>query len=50
MVVDPLDAEDLADAIKGKKTEDHAVDALRYGLVAEASPPSPGVREAQFGG
>jgi len=49
MVVDPLDDEDLADAIKGKKTEDHAVDALRYGLVAEASPPAPRVGEASFG-
>jgi hypothetical protein len=50
MVVDPLDDEDLADAIKGKKTEDHACDALRYGLVAEASPPAPKVGSAQFGG
>ena len=36
MVRDPLDPEDLADAIKTQKTEDHAVDALRYGLAAEA--------------
>lgn len=50
MVVDPLDPEDLADAVKGKKTEDHAVDCLRYGLVAEASPPSPGVRPVVIGG
>ncbi|MPZ68595.1 MAG: terminase [Actinobacteria bacterium] len=35
MVHDPLDAEDLADKIKSQKTEDHGVDALRYGLVAE---------------
>lgn len=49
MVVDPLDQEDLADAIKGKKTEDHPVDALRYGLVAEASPPAPAAAAAQFG-
>lgn len=41
MVVDPLDPEDLADAIRGTKTEDHAVDALRYGLCAEAQPPRP---------
>lgn len=41
MVVDPLDPEDVADAIKGQKTEDHAVDALRYGLAAEAQPPRP---------
>lgn len=38
MVHDPLDVEDLADKIKTAKTEDHAVDALRYGLVAEAQP------------
>lgn len=44
MVVDPLDPEDLADAVRGQKTEDHAVDALRYGLCAEAQPPRP--REA----
>ena len=36
MVRDPLDGEDLADAIKGVKTEDHDVDCLRYGLMAEA--------------
>jgi phage terminase large subunit len=41
MVVDPLDPEDLADAVRGQKTEDHAVDALRYGLCAEAQPPRP---------
>jgi PBSX family phage terminase large subunit len=41
MVVDPLDPEDVADEIKGKKTEDHAPDALRYGLCAEAQPPRP---------
>lgn len=34
-VHDPLDPEDLADSIKGVKTEDHAVDTLRYGLMAE---------------
>jgi phage terminase large subunit len=39
MVVDPLDPEDVADAVHGAKTEDHAVDALRYGLCAEAQPP-----------
>lgn len=38
MVRDPLDPEDLADVILKVKTEDHAVDALRYGLVAEAQP------------
>lgn len=38
MVHDPLDSEDLADKIKSAKTEDHAVDALRYGLVLEAMP------------
>jgi hypothetical protein len=40
MVVDPLDPEDVADSLHGTKTEDHAVDALRYGLCAEAQPPS----------
>jgi len=41
MVVDPLDPEDVADSLRGQKTEDHAVDALRYGLCAEAQPPQP---------
>lgn len=49
MVVDPLDPEDVADAVKGKKTEDHAVDALRYGLVAESSPPTPAPVAVRFG-
>ena len=39
MVVDPLDPEDVADKIGSTKTEDHAPDALRYGLCAEAQPP-----------
>jgi len=39
LVVDPLDPEDVADAIRGTKSEDHAADALRYGLCAEAQPP-----------
>lgn len=38
MVHDPLDSEDLADKVNGVKTEDHAVDPFRYGLVAEAQP------------
>ena len=41
MVVDPLDPEDLADKVRSQKTEDHAVDALRYALCAEAQPPRP---------
>lgn len=41
MVHDPLDPEDLADAVNGQKTEDHAVDALRYGLMVEAAPGRP---------
>jgi len=41
MVVDPLDPEDVADSLRGQKTEDHAPDALRYGLCAEAQPPRP---------
>jgi PBSX family phage terminase large subunit len=50
MVRDPLDPEDLADSVNGVKTEDHAVDPLRYGLVAEAQPPTPGKQKAAFGG
>jgi hypothetical protein len=38
MVHDPLDPEDVADKLHGSKTEDHAPDALRYGLSVEASP------------
>jgi hypothetical protein len=38
MVHDPLDAEDLADKIGTRKTEDHALDSLRYGLVVESLP------------
>lgn len=38
MVHDPLDPEDVADKLRNTKTEDHAPDALRYGLVAEAGP------------
>jgi PBSX family phage terminase large subunit len=37
LVVDPLDPEDVADKIAGQKSEDHAPDALRYGLCAEAT-------------
>lgn len=50
MVVDPLDPEDLADEVKGVKTEDHAVDALRYGLMVEGMPGRGGTREVQIGG
>ena len=38
MVVDPLDPEDVADKIGGTRTPDDEVDALRYGLCAEAQP------------
>jgi len=38
MVRDPLDPEDVADKLHGKKTEDHAPDALRYGMCIEAGP------------
>lgn len=50
MVHDPLDPEDLADKVNNAKTEDHPCDALRYGLVAEAMPAEPGVRQAVIGG
>jgi len=36
MVRDPLDPEDVADKIGGTRTPDDEVDALRYGLCAEA--------------
>lgn len=49
MVKDPLDPEDLADKVNGQKTEDHCVDTLRYGLVAEAQPPVPGKSRVAFG-
>ena len=38
MVHDPLDPEDVADKLRGSKTEDHAPDALRYALSIEAGP------------
>jgi hypothetical protein len=38
MVVDPLDPEDVADKIGNSRTPDDEVDALRYGLCAEAQP------------
>jgi hypothetical protein len=46
MVHDPIDIEDLADSIKGSKTEDHAVDCLRYALFAEASEVGPASKVA----
>jgi PBSX family phage terminase large subunit len=41
LVMDPLDPEDVADVVAGRKVEDHAADALRYGLCAEAQPVEP---------
>lgn len=41
MVHDGLDPEDLADEVKGVKTEDHAVDAWRYGMMGEGQAPVP---------
>ncbi len=38
MVIDPLNNEDVADKINGTRTPDDEVDALRYGLCAEAQP------------
>jgi hypothetical protein len=49
MVHDPLDPEDVADKLRGQKTEDHAVDALRYGLCAEAGPVEGDVVELRWG-
>jgi PBSX family phage terminase large subunit len=43
MVQDTLDLEDVADKVGSMRTEDHAVDALRYGLCAEAQPELPRV-------
>lgn len=39
LVRDPLDPEDVADKVNHTPAEDHAPDALRYGLCAEAQPP-----------
>lgn len=50
MVRDPLDPEDLADKVKGVKTEDHAVDALRYGAMVEATAPRKQPERVRFGG
>jgi phage terminase large subunit len=41
LVMDPLDPEDVADVLGGRKVEDHAPDAFRYGLCAEAQPVLP---------
>lgn len=48
-VMDPLDPEDVADVVAGKKVDDHAVDSLRYAVCAEAQPPSPGRTRLSFG-
>jgi len=49
LVQDQLDPEDVADVVNGRKIADHAADACRYGLVAEASPPTPTRRKVKFG-
>jgi hypothetical protein len=50
MVKDPLDPEDVADKIGSVRTPDDEVDALRYGLCAEAQPTrSERVEELIFG-
>jgi phage terminase large subunit len=41
MVMDPLNPEDVADKINHVRTPDDEVDALRYGLCAEAQPNAP---------
>ena len=49
LVRDPLDPEDVADLVNGKKIDDHAADSLRYGLCAEAQPPPPARASARWG-
>jgi phage terminase large subunit len=49
LVMDQLDPEDVADVVQGKKIADHAADALRYGLCAEAQPPLPHKRKVRWG-
>src|SRR5215471_9158210 len=50
MVRDPLDPEDVADKIGSTRTPDDEVDALRYGLCAEAqNTPSNEVKSLMFG-
>jgi len=49
LVHDPLDPEDVADVVGGKKVDDHAADAARYGLAAEAQPPLPAKLKARWG-
>ena len=39
MVHDPLDPEDVADKLRGTKTEDHAPDCLRYAMSIESVEP-----------
>ena len=48
MVRDPLDPEDVADAVNGVKVEDHPLDCLRYGLEAEGIT-GQGKRQGVFG-
>jgi phage terminase large subunit len=51
MVCDPLDPEDVADKVGHVRTPDDEVDALRYGLCAEAQPvASTEVRRVVWGG
>jgi hypothetical protein len=50
MVRDPLDPEDLADKVKGVKTEDHVADCLRYACMVEATAPRKQPQSLRFGG
>jgi hypothetical protein len=50
MVRDALDPEDLADVVRGKKTEDDPSDCLRYGLMIEAQPARAQKQSVAFGG
>jgi PBSX family phage terminase large subunit len=49
MVHDPLDPEDVADKLHNSKTEDHAPDALRYGLAIDAQRDDDTPAEVQWG-
>ncbi len=49
LVRDPLDPEDTLQTVRTKEVSDHAADAARYGLAAEAIPDPPRAMQATFG-